>query len=104
MGTHPIFESDFDCLTECFETSTIHLLPHGPLRDVSTRSNMRWKLSNKEVLQLESSRKLMPYSLPSSAHKMNCLPTSKSAFELPHIVECLWLVFNENKRPPSILF
>ncbi len=39
-----------------------------------------------------------------SAHKMSCLPISKSVFVLPHIVECLWLVFNENKEPPSILF
>jgi len=23
MGTHPIFESDFDCLTECRESSQI---------------------------------------------------------------------------------
>merc|ERR1711953_281924 len=23
MGTHPIFESDFDCLTECFELVSI---------------------------------------------------------------------------------
>merc|ERR1712029_668847 len=26
MGTHPIFESDFDCLTECFLES-LHQLP-----------------------------------------------------------------------------
>jgi len=26
MGTHPIFESDFDCLTECFVVEFSHLV------------------------------------------------------------------------------
>jgi len=31
MGTHPIFESDFDCLTEWTETArTIAIVPRGP--------------------------------------------------------------------------
>jgi len=30
MGTHPIFESDFDCLTDRFATITLH---HGKLDD-----------------------------------------------------------------------
>jgi|ERR1712131_82580 len=25
MGTHPIFESDFDCLTDCFETRMVEI-------------------------------------------------------------------------------
>merc|ERR1712126_646371 len=28
MGTHPIFESDFDCLTEC-QTETLEQIPKG---------------------------------------------------------------------------
>merc|ERR1711892_1135468 len=30
MGTHPIFESDFDCLTECCSPSSTHLPPWPP--------------------------------------------------------------------------
>merc|ERR1712147_442711 len=28
MGTHPIFESDFDCLTECSLVPSLNALPH----------------------------------------------------------------------------
>merc|ERR1711911_108924 len=29
MGTHPIFESDFDCLTECSLVTSLKSLPHN---------------------------------------------------------------------------
>jgi len=29
MGTHPIFESDFDCLTEHYVKDRVHLFQHS---------------------------------------------------------------------------
>merc|ERR1712110_95690 len=53
MGTHPIFESDFDCLTECYPnsqaTSDVSLfaswppLLHWPIRRVRPKSRHFWK-------------------------------------------------------------
>jgi len=34
MGTHPIFESDFDCLTDCFNVQlTARFFDHGRITD-----------------------------------------------------------------------
>jgi len=45
MGTHPIFESDFDCLTEKWvlksiatrKTSSTFEQPNGPMNSVDTK-------------------------------------------------------------------
>merc|ERR1712002_1031266 len=39
MGTHPIFESDFDCLTEMSQTHTILLIQPSPKLESRTYSD-----------------------------------------------------------------
>merc|ERR1712029_869356 len=39
MGTHPIFESDFDCLTECSLVTSLKSLPHN---DVFPSASAVW--------------------------------------------------------------
>merc|ERR1712212_728989 len=90
MGTHPIFESDFDCLTECSVTNTILQRPRGPLKVAFTKSDMPWRPSNRAPPLSVLNRKLTQSSLLSSALKMNSLLTRKNAFVSHHIVECLW--------------
>merc|ERR1712168_70037 len=41
MGTHPIFESDFDCLTENFKKCRKSPVPAGPQKPPQIKSNSK---------------------------------------------------------------
>merc|ERR1712106_1019202 len=57
MGTHPIFESDFDCLTDETMTSTTHCgLAH--CRDVCLRSQGQFEYTVTQSLVRRYSRQL----------------------------------------------
>merc|ERR1712168_4096 len=50
MGTHPIFESDFDCLTENFVSMVLQrLIGHGPLNLTYRTLNALKKYGLREV-------------------------------------------------------
>merc|ERR1712193_455615 len=52
MGTHPIFESDFDCLTEC------HLWKNGSRKISTPRLVIRSAMLSKWLLGLQKTRSL----------------------------------------------
>merc|ERR1711970_628621 len=47
MGTHPIFESDFDCLTDCYRTMS----DAGYFRGTSIDQDIRFKDKSKKLLK-----------------------------------------------------
>merc|ERR1712037_69399 len=53
MGTHPIFESDFDCLTEC------HLWKNGSRKISTPRLVIRSAMLSKWLLGLQKMRSLL---------------------------------------------
>merc|ERR1711931_22535 len=60
MGTHPIFESDFDCLTECFLESP----PQSPVFQLDLPDTVSPSLTNgsASLFQLSSPCSSMPNS------------------------------------------
>merc|ERR1712128_402153 len=72
MGTHPIFESDFDCLTEC--RNPAHLHPPRDLMNPTTmaRSRSQMSIMAKCAFKIELSALTKSSMLP---------PPSKSAPE-----------------------
>merc|ERR1712130_884790 len=51
MGTHPIFESDFDCLTEKFRMKLIGELKVPELHDELTRRGLSKKGKKQELIE-----------------------------------------------------
>merc|ERR1711990_1215348 len=69
MGTHPIFESDFDCLTECSQGRSFP----APRLDVTvTRPKTRAR-----VTETGSTREKTPDGTCTSAPRRNTLTSSK---------------------------
>merc|ERR1712142_795156 len=55
MGTHPIFESDFDCLTEMLKSNLCRVLRYGPQRAAAFYG----KDANKAVADIPDGSKLL---------------------------------------------
>merc|ERR1712003_581842 len=87
MGTHPIFESDFDCLTECFH-DYVHERPRASfLRLVSRRP--RLKPSDRRKESIAPSNKSTTGTPPTPRPVGRCPPFVGVLVDDPDDVFCL---------------
>merc|ERR1712130_862772 len=59
MGTHPIFESDFDCLTEC----CTGYIPHGTLIEANIPSEFTENLNVRKFKEMSTSNLFAYFSV-----------------------------------------
>merc|ERR1712212_889275 len=100
MGTHPIFESDFDCLTECPTVSTVQIgIIKTEVKVILIRHSIHQLMPIKDMIKVMTNHNriiqtctmgICTHQIHQKARQLTCIPVALKMN--PHYLKSLELI------------